>query len=313
MSKILVTPDTMTAAFTSLSSIQQDQFRSALFPTQGGNSGRFLTTNGSTVAWGTPTGTGGGSTGTVTSVNVTSTTGLTFNGGPITSSGTLTLGGVLSVANGGTGTTSISGLAAVILPAQSGNSGKFLTTNGSGTLTWGTPTSTGGGSPLASSITYTPVWPGSTTLTVESKLREFRSIRDFGAKSDGSTDDYNAVNLALTSNGVAYMPYGRTITNSYLPASGSGLGYGFFTLGGEFGGGAPLDGRIPAFGPAVGRFFAMGNRNSLIGVSHNDSPAGTMAMPTGTTGYGLSTNSGNTVFGLFGRADLGLASAPALV
>ena len=49
MSKILVTPDTMTAAFTSLSSIQQDQFRSALFPTQGGNSGRFLTTNGSTV------------------------------------------------------------------------------------------------------------------------------------------------------------------------------------------------------------------------------------------------------------------------
>lgn len=45
--------------------------------------------------------------GTVTSVNASGgTTGMTFTGGPITSSGTLTLGGTLGTANGGTGLTS---------------------------------------------------------------------------------------------------------------------------------------------------------------------------------------------------------------
>ena len=46
-----------------------------------------------------------GASGTVTSVNGSGgTTGLTISGGPITGSGTLTLGGILGVANGGTGT-----------------------------------------------------------------------------------------------------------------------------------------------------------------------------------------------------------------
>lgn len=49
--------------------------------------------------------------GSVTSVNVSGgTTGLTFTGGPVTSSGTLTLGGILAAANGGTGVTSIAAL-----------------------------------------------------------------------------------------------------------------------------------------------------------------------------------------------------------
>jgi hypothetical protein len=47
-------------------------------------------------------------TGTVTSVDVSGgTTGLTFSGGPVTSSGTITQGGTLNVANGGTGATSL--------------------------------------------------------------------------------------------------------------------------------------------------------------------------------------------------------------
>lgn len=49
---------------------------------------------------------GGGSGGTVTSVSGSGgTTGLTLGGGPITTAGTLTLGGTLSIANGGTGAT----------------------------------------------------------------------------------------------------------------------------------------------------------------------------------------------------------------
>lgn len=46
----------------------------------------------------------GGGGGTVTSVNVSGgTTGLTASGGPVTTSGTITLGGALDVSNGGTG------------------------------------------------------------------------------------------------------------------------------------------------------------------------------------------------------------------
>ena len=50
---------------------------------------------------------GGGGSGTVTSVDVSGgTTGLTTSGGPITTSGTITLAGTLDVDNGGTGATS---------------------------------------------------------------------------------------------------------------------------------------------------------------------------------------------------------------
>lgn len=53
--------------------------------------------------------TGGGS-GTVTSVNVSGgTTGLTTSGGPVTTSGTITLAGTLDVDNGGTGATTAAG------------------------------------------------------------------------------------------------------------------------------------------------------------------------------------------------------------
>jgi hypothetical protein len=48
---------------------------------------------------------GGGGSGTVTSVDVSGgTTGFTTSGGPVTTSGVITLGGILGVANGGTGT-----------------------------------------------------------------------------------------------------------------------------------------------------------------------------------------------------------------
>jgi len=73
-----------------------------LTPTAG-DAGQVLTSIGGTGApvWTTLTGTG-----TVTSVNASGgTTGLSFTGGPITVSGTLTLGGTLAVANGGTGAT----------------------------------------------------------------------------------------------------------------------------------------------------------------------------------------------------------------
>ena len=49
---------------------------------------------------------GGGGSGSVTSVDATSATGLTFSGGPITTTGVLTLAGKLGIGNGGTNLTS---------------------------------------------------------------------------------------------------------------------------------------------------------------------------------------------------------------
>ena len=68
-----------------------------------GSTGNVLTVSGGLPVWAAPA-----TSGTVTSVNVSGgTTGLTTSGGPITSSGTITLAGTLVAANGGTGQTTV--------------------------------------------------------------------------------------------------------------------------------------------------------------------------------------------------------------
>ena len=82
--------------------------------------------------------------GTVTSANASGgTTGLTFTGGPITTSGTLTLGGTLATANGGTGQTTytdgqllIGGTAGNTLTPATLTAGANITiTNAAGSVT----------------------------------------------------------------------------------------------------------------------------------------------------------------------------------
>ena len=127
--------------------------------------------------------------GTVTSVDGSGgTTGLTLTGGPITSSGTLTLGGTLAVANGGTGATTLTGyvkgngtsamtasatipttdLSGTISNAQLANSA--ITINGTstslgGSISVGTVTSVTGTAPVVSSGGATPAisMPAATT------------------------------------------------------------------------------------------------------------------------------------------------------
>lgn len=80
--------------------------------------------------------------GTVTSVDVSGgATGLEFINGPVTSSGTISMTGVLSVEHGGTGATTLSEAINALLPAQGGNAGYVLTTDGSDIL-W-SPAGTG--------------------------------------------------------------------------------------------------------------------------------------------------------------------------
>jgi len=74
--------------------------------------------------------TGGGS-GTVTSVNVSGgTTGLTTSGGPVTTSGTITIAGTLDVDNGGTGATTASGARTNLGAAASGANSDITSMSG---------------------------------------------------------------------------------------------------------------------------------------------------------------------------------------
>jgi hypothetical protein len=110
--------------------------------------------------------TGGG--GTVTSVNASGgTTGLTFSGGPITGSGTLTLGGTLAVASGGTNSAATPTAGAIAYGtgtayafSSAGSSGQVLLSGGVAAPAWsaqsslavGTATNLAGGT--ASQIPY---------------------------------------------------------------------------------------------------------------------------------------------------------------
>lgn len=88
---------------------------------------------------------GSGGPGSVTSIDVTGgVTGLTTTGGPVTTSGTIVIDGVLAIAHGGTGATTAEAASNAILPVQSGNAGKYLYTDGS-RITWETGGGGGGG------------------------------------------------------------------------------------------------------------------------------------------------------------------------
>ena len=78
----------------------------------------------------------GGSSGTVTSVDVSGgTTGVTFTGGPITTSGTITMSGTLNVSNGGTGITTTPANGALLIGNGTGYTSANLTAGSNITIT----------------------------------------------------------------------------------------------------------------------------------------------------------------------------------
>lgn len=82
--------------------------------------------------------------GTVTSVNASGgSTGLSFSGGPITSAGTLTLGGTLAVASGGTGAASAAGARTSLGAAAAGAIGSSALTMETGRILGRTTAETG--------------------------------------------------------------------------------------------------------------------------------------------------------------------------
>ena len=73
----------------------------------------------------------------------------------------------------------------------------------------------------AGSITFTQAGTGAVTRTVESKLQDVVSVKDFGAVGDGVTDDTSAINNAKTAietnaNGILTLPKGKYKTTSTI-------------------------------------------------------------------------------------------------
>jgi hypothetical protein len=129
--------------------------------------------------------------GTVT--NVTASSPISVINGTTTPAITL---GTVGLANGGTGATTQAGAANAILPSQAGNTGKYLTSDGSN-VSWGTVASGGGDS---SSITAT----ASGALTA-GQLVEFNS--------DGTVKSIVTTNSG-TSNAVSSFTAGQVVTGA---------------------------------------------------------------------------------------------------
>ena len=70
-------------------------------------------------------------------------------------------------------------------------------------------------------VTYTPAGTGAIATTVQSKLRESVSVKDFGAVGDGVTDDYAEITAAITylsvlGGGILLFPRGTYVHSSPL-------------------------------------------------------------------------------------------------
>ena len=132
----------------------------------------------------------------------------------ITTLGTITAGTwtgtTIAIANGGTGQTTAMTAATALLPDQASNSGKYLTTDGSGTLSWGTVSGysapTLGSTSIASGATVTTI----EGLTLTSPVLTTPSISTIDAVGDlliGTADNtigkisIGANGYLLTSNG----------------------------------------------------------------------------------------------------------------
>jgi hypothetical protein len=63
---------------------------------------------------------------------------------------------------------------------------------------------------------YTPAGTGAVATNVQAKLRQYVSVKDFGAVGDGTTDDTTAVQAAITAGGSIYFPVGNYKITSVL-------------------------------------------------------------------------------------------------
>ena len=98
------------------------------------------------------------------------------------------------------------------LPTASQRAGKYLTFTATGAVTASSATVTG--STSANLVSYIASGTGAVETTVETKLREIASVKDFGAVGDGATDDSTAIQNALNAHNNVTFPPGTYIAKN---------------------------------------------------------------------------------------------------
>jgi hypothetical protein len=71
----------------------------------------------------------------------------------------------------------------------------------------------------ATAISYTASFPGATLQTVQTKLEQYVSVKDFGAVGDGVADDTAAIQAALDAGKSVYLPDGTYAVTARLTLS----------------------------------------------------------------------------------------------
>lgn len=195
----------------------------ALAPSQTSNANKFLKTDGTNTSWASA----------VTSIIVSGgTTGLAFSGNPITSSGTLLMSGVLEVTNGGTGASNASTAINNLLPSQTGNSGKVLSTDGSN-VSW--TTVSGGGGGTVTSVAFNPGTTGfsvtGSPITTSGTINLAGTLNILNGGTGATSDSGARANLSAAKSGANSDITSLTGLTTALSASQGGTGNASYSSG----------------------------------------------------------------------------------
>jgi hypothetical protein len=234
--------------------------------------------------------------GSVTSVDASGgTTGLTFSGGPVTTTGTLTLAGTLDVANGGTGATTAAGALTSLGAYPNSNPAGY--TSNAGTVT---NVSTTGGANIS-------VATGSTTPVI-SQVPATTTQNGYMTSTQATKLDGIAAGASVTSVGVDGGTTGLTTTGGPITSSGT------ITLGGVLSvanGGTSSTSAQSAIdflaGATTNGTYLRGNgtNNVMSAIQAVDLPlialgsmvSGTLAVTNGGTGQTNSFTNGDLLIG----------------
>ncbi len=310
-----ITSSTLTLKSLSNNTVLISSGSAAVQSLANGSAGQVLTISGGVPTWAAPA-----TSGTVTSVAVSGgTTGLTTSGGPITTSGTITLAGTLAIANGGTGQTTAAAAFNALSPMTTtgdityevsagtagrlgiGSTGNVLTVSG-GVPTWAAPATSGTVTSVAMtvpsflSVSGSPITSSGTLAVTLSGTA--LPIANGGTGQTTAAAAFNALNPMTTTGDIIYESATNVASRLAIGSSGQVLA---------------VSGGVPAWTSAgSGTVTSVAVSGGTTGLTTSGGPittsgtitlAGTLAVANGGTGVTTSTGTGSVV----------LSNSPSLV